>query len=338
MTATPATQPTVTFLVPCYNVSHCVSRCIDSILSCAEIHDDIELLVVNDGSTDDTLRILHDYACHYPTVVRVIDKVNGGWGSVVNLGIREAHGRYLRIVDADDWVNSSKIQEYVTQLTQLHCDFIATEYTDYYQSTDSYTPHTFMPPCYNDCCSLVTFWRRYPSAWSFPIHAVTYRTQFLQQLNLTVGERYYADIEYILYPIPKIDTLCVLPINLLVYFHGSDEQSTSASGYARHYLDYLSMTQRLINFYYQLPSDTVPAVRSCLVTNIMGTINFAYNLLLSPHYAGRIKEVRRKRRHYDQWLKTQAPTFYHHAGLTKRRGIAYIKLWRLTGINLLSLT
>ena len=100
---------TVTFLVPCYNVSGCVRRCVDSMLDTAVL-DDIEILLINDGSTDNTSEVLHEYKKRYPSVVRVIDKANGGWGTVINLGIREAKGKYIKEVDADDWVRTENLK------------------------------------------------------------------------------------------------------------------------------------------------------------------------------------------------------------------------------------
>ena len=78
---------TLTFLVPCYNVEHCVRHCIDSMLV-DPILDDIEILLINDGSKDKTLEILREYETKYPDTVRVIDKPNGGWGTAINLGVR----------------------------------------------------------------------------------------------------------------------------------------------------------------------------------------------------------------------------------------------------------
>ena len=67
-----------------------------------DILDDIEILLINDGSKDNTLEILHQYEAKYPSIIRVINKENGGWGTAINLGIREANGKYLKEVDADD--------------------------------------------------------------------------------------------------------------------------------------------------------------------------------------------------------------------------------------------
>lgn len=248
---------TITFLVPCYNVEGCVHRCLDSMLV-DDIIDDIEILAINDGSTDGTLNILYEYEKQHPAAIRVIDKPNGGWGTAINLGIREARGKYLKEVDSDDWVCSESLKEYVDFLKANEIDYIATDYTEYSKQTDHYERRSYKKEIYNNPMSLNAFWEQHPTAWNFPIHAITYRTQMLRDSEMKVGDRYYGDIEYNLYSLPHVRSICVLPINITVYFRGSDGQSTSTKGYARHYKDFAQMSMRITQFYKKLPSTLQP--------------------------------------------------------------------------------
>ncbi len=328
---------TLTFLIPCYNVSSCVSHCIDSMLV-DDILDDIEILLINDGSKDNTLEILHQYEAKYPSIIRVIDKENGGWGTAINLGIREAQGKYIKEVDADDWVSSENLIEYVAFLKSNEIDYIATDYTEYFKAEDKYTRHSYHKEIYNNTMSLNNFWENHSNAWDFPIHAITYRTQMLRNCKLKVGDRYYGDIEYNLYPLPHVQTICVLPINVTVYFRGSDEQSTSTSGYAKHYKDYVAMIQRVTKFYLQLP-DTLNRNLHCFVEDtVKGTLTRAYNLMLSPLYAGKTEGVAKDLKQYDRWLKKTSKELYTHCGRQSKHGIAYIRVWRWFRINLIKLS
>ena len=96
----------ISFVVPCYNSSSYMHHALDTIL---EIKEDIELIIVNDGSTDDTLKIAKEYQKKYPQVIKVIDKENGGHGSGVNAGLGIASGKYFKVVDSDDWVDTSSL-------------------------------------------------------------------------------------------------------------------------------------------------------------------------------------------------------------------------------------
>lgn len=299
-----------------------------------EIVDDIEVLLINDGSTDNTSSVLQDYEQRFPNVVRVIEKQNGGWGTAINLGIREAKGKYIKEVDADDWVSSESLVDYIGFLKNNEFDYVATEYSEYQKANDKYEHHGYMEEIYNKPMSLNEFWEKYNFAWAFPIHAITYRTQLLKDINLTVGERYYGDIEYNLYPLPHIKTICVIPINVTIYFRGSDEQSTSTKGYAKHYVDYVKMSHRITQFFLNHPE--VPHNLYCFVEDtVRGTLTKAYYLMMSPVYAGNVENVKKSIRDHDKWLKTTNKKLYRHCGRQRKHGIAYIRLWRLTGVNIL---
>ena len=327
---------TLTFLIPCYNVAHCVHHCIDTMLQDG-ILDDIEILAINDGSKDNTLEILRQYEAKYPTVIRVIDKANGGWGTAINLGIREAKGKYLKEVDADDWVSTDNLKEYIVFLKDNEIDYIATDYTEYFKAEDRYTRHSYHKDIYNNPMSLNNFWENHPKAWDFPIHAITYRTQVLRDNGIKVGDRYYGDIEYNLYPLPYVKTICVLPINVTVYFRGSDEQSTSTAGYAKHYKDYAAMSQRITKFFLNSPNTLNRNLFNFIDETIRGTIVRTYHLMMSPIYAGKSDSVKEELRKYDNWLKETDKELYKFCGRHKKHGISFIRLWRLFNINILNI-
>ena len=327
---------TLTFLIPCYNVSSCVSHCIDSMLV-DDILDDIEILLINDGSKDNTLDILYQYEAQYPSIIRVINKENGSWGTAINLGIREAKGKYLKEVDADDWVSSDNLKEYVAFLKANEIDYIATDYTEYFKAEDKYTRHSYHKEIYNNPMSLNDFWENHSNAWDFPIHAITYRTQVLRDTDIKVGDRYYGDIEYNLYPLPHVKTICILPFNVTVYFRGSDEQSTSTSGYAKHYKDYAAMSQHITMFLLNIPTTLNHNLYKFIDETVRGTIARTYHLMMSPLYAGKADGVKEELRKYDSWLKETNKELYNYCGKQKKHGIAFIRIWRWFDINLLKL-
>ena len=108
----------ITFVVPCYNSAAYRRHCIDTLLPGGE---DVEILIVNDGSTDGTYQIANEYREKYPTIVRAIHKENGGHGSGVNIGIEQAQGVYLKVVDSDDWVDDKAYKEYLSCIKE-HVD------------------------------------------------------------------------------------------------------------------------------------------------------------------------------------------------------------------------
>ena len=102
--------------IPCYNSEAYMEKCIESLLTGGE---DVEILVVDDGSKDRTAEIADAYAEKYPTIVRAIHQENGGHGEAVNAGIRNATGLYFKVVDSDDWVNEEAYSKILKTLEEL---------------------------------------------------------------------------------------------------------------------------------------------------------------------------------------------------------------------------
>ena len=110
----------ITFAVPCYNSAAYMEHCVDTLLQGG---DDIEIILVDDGSTkDDTPAICDRYAQQYPHIVRAIHQENGGHGEGVNQGIRNARGIYFKVVDSDDWVDVDALHKALDKLRQFARD------------------------------------------------------------------------------------------------------------------------------------------------------------------------------------------------------------------------
>ena len=89
--------------IPCYNSEAYMGKCIESLLVGGE---EVEIIVVNDGSKDRTAQIAQEYVEKYPTIVKAVNKENGGHGSAVNAGLDNATGLFFKVVDRDDWVDA----------------------------------------------------------------------------------------------------------------------------------------------------------------------------------------------------------------------------------------
>ena len=106
----------LTFAIPCYNSEAYMENCINSLLPGGE---DVEILIVNDGSKDRTAEIADAYEKKYPGIVRAIHQENGGHGEAVNAGIRNATGMYFKVVDSDDWVDQDAYAKILAKLKEL---------------------------------------------------------------------------------------------------------------------------------------------------------------------------------------------------------------------------
>ena len=110
-----------------YNVEKFIRKALDS-CCIPEIMDRLEVLVVNDGSTDSTLQIAREYEEKYPQTFRVIDKKNGGYGSTVNASIKAAKGKYFRLLDGDDWFDRDGLVRFIEELSEAQEDMIVARF------------------------------------------------------------------------------------------------------------------------------------------------------------------------------------------------------------------
>ena len=117
----------LTFVIPAYNSENFLNKGIPTMLA-PEILDKLEIIIVNDGSTDGTAQAAQKYCAQYPDTVRLFSQVNKGHGGALNTGCAAAQGKYLKVVDADDWVVSENLPEFIHQLELCDSDMVLTHY------------------------------------------------------------------------------------------------------------------------------------------------------------------------------------------------------------------
>ena len=115
-------NPMISVIVPCYNVGEYVEKCLNSLVN--QTFKDIEIICVNDGSTDNTPQILSDFAEKY-SEIRVINQTNGGLSNARNTGIENARGKYIAFVDSDDWINETFLENQYKAITKYDADISA---------------------------------------------------------------------------------------------------------------------------------------------------------------------------------------------------------------------
>ena len=109
----------ISFLVPCYNSQDYMEKCIESLLIGK---DDVEIIIVDDGSKDNTGKIADRYAKKYPDTVKVVHQPNGGHGEGINTGLKVATGKYFKVVDSDDWVGEKAYKTLLKKIKNIDSD------------------------------------------------------------------------------------------------------------------------------------------------------------------------------------------------------------------------
>lgn len=113
-------KPKVSIIVPIYNVDQYLRRCLESLVN--QSFKEIEILCINDGSTDGSQTIVDDYAKCYPNIVKSFVKLNGGLSDARNYGLDCAQGEFIAFVDSDDWIELTMIEEMYKVIIEQSAD------------------------------------------------------------------------------------------------------------------------------------------------------------------------------------------------------------------------
>lgn len=221
----------LTFAVPCYNSAAYMDHCIETLLTAGE---DVEIILVDDGSTkDDTPAICDKYAQQYPEIIRVIHQPNGGHGEGVNQGIRNARGLYYKVVDSDDWLDVEALQKVMDRLRKAAqwekpLDLLITNYV--YEHVEDGTHKVI---AYRNVFpqGKVFTWEdigRFRPSQYLLMHSVIYRTQILRDCGMVLPKHtFYVDNIFVYQPLPFVETIAYLDLDLYRYFIGRADQSVN---------------------------------------------------------------------------------------------------------------
>lgn len=219
-------------VIPCYNSQEYMKYCIESLLPGGE---DLELLIVNDGSSDKTTEIANEYAKAYPSIIRAIHQINGGHGEAVNTGIKNATGLYLKVVDSDDWVDT---RAYLKILNILK------EFTNENKSIDMFISNFVYEKegskfkkvmKYDDVLpeGKIFTWDdigKFKKGQYILMHSVIYRTQLLRNCNLVLPKHtFYVDNLFVYVPLKYVKDIYYLNVDFYRYFIGREDQSVNES-------------------------------------------------------------------------------------------------------------
>jgi len=220
----------LTIAIPCYNSQDYMEHCIESLLKGGE---DVEILIVNDGSIDSTKDIADDFAAKYPSIVKAIHQENGGHGEAVNAGLRNAEGLYFKVVDSDDWVDEEAYMAILNTLRELAggkqtldmmiSNFVYEKEGAKHKKVMSYSgtlPENELFG-WNDV-------RHFRKGQYILMHSVIYRTQLLRECGLELPKHtFYVDNIFVYVPLPYVKTMYYLNVDFYRYFIGRDDQSVN---------------------------------------------------------------------------------------------------------------
>lgn len=220
----------ISFIVPCYNSQDYLDRCISSLL--VEL-EEIEIIIVNDGSSDFTGVIADDYQAKYPSTIRVVHQQNLGHGGAVNTGIRYANGLFVKVVDSDDWVDASAYRQILLALQALAMEE---------EKVDMVLSNFVYEKAGKKYRKVMRYGRNFPEGRVFGwdeitsfrkgqyilMHSIIYRTELLRECRLELPEHtFYVDNLFVFKPLEKVERIYYVNANFYRYFIGREDQSVN---------------------------------------------------------------------------------------------------------------
>lgn len=269
----------LTIVVAAYNKEKELSKCLDSIIIEPELMKLVEVLVINDGSKDNTLTIAKEYENKYPDYIYAIDQTNGNYGKVMNHGLSLAKGKYFRTLDADDWYDTEAYAMFIRTLMDTDADMIINQRTEFLAETGRFQQ---LLPIFDkevilnqDLNASEVNWENASIRWNLNVPHISYRTTLLRDSGLQWIEGIsYTDTMFDFWPLRLVKTVRFVPLNVYVYMIGTDDQSMSPANVAKNFSHFYQIANAILDNFKDHYDESVPmySIQLKFVKQIMGYV------------------------------------------------------------------
>lgn len=314
-------QKVLSVSVAAYNAAGDLPRCIESFAESA-VFSDIELLIVNDGSKDNTLEVAKEYQDKYPASIKVIDKPNGGHGSTINRSIVESTGKYFKVVDSDDWVEVDGIERLVEYLKHTEVDLILNPF--YSVSANNMHKELTSPIEGNKWeSSKIMQFDGVCGDITLIMHSITLKTSILKNIGPVIDENcFYVDMEYTVFPVPYIDTVVLFDYPVYDYLLGTATQSMNTRNLITRREQHLRVTKRLLE--HQIEDKASHSKELLIRKRAAGAINMQLYIYYMMGSASKSEMMQ-----FDRYLEDNFKELYLYAfERGEKRRLKYISIMK----------
>lgn len=315
-------------IVPTYNMENYLDKCLSSLIlgePDSEIMCCLEVIVVNDGSSDRSSEIAHHYKAKYPNSVKVLDKKNGNYGSCINAALPIARGKYVKVLDADDWFDTEILRQYIRFLEEIDVDAIINDYKTVKVSGE--TTEVFS---YSKLSADRVFFLSEMSLYfcDVTMHAVTYQTELLRSIKYHQSEGlFYTDQEWIFLPLSQAQSLRYYPHRLYMYLKGRDGQSVSRKVWEKNYWMEIQGERNMLQTY-SIHKEGLG--NDYLRSRLLFRLKIIFDGMIHISSSQNEKLLRQ----FDKELRIQYPDIYKaasniHFATYHNLRYYYVRLWRM---------
>ena len=289
----------LTISIAAYNVEKYLRQTLDSLVMEKELLEKIEVLIVDDGSKDETKKIAKEYEQKYENSFFCLSKENGGYGSTINHALKHAKGKYFKLLDGDDWYK----KVYEVQNTE-----------------EVITKHEITKEKVLNITDLKS-----AEIKKIFMHELTVKTALLQKNHIEITENcFYTDTEFAFMPLLYAKTLAKFDSVIYCYRVGVEGQSVSLSGRRKHWIDGEKVEKKLIQEYCQYEKELAQNIREALFDILIDLAGFQYTtFFLMP----KSREVIEQVKSFDSYIRERLPELYVETG-NKYKKIKVLRLSR----------
>lgn len=314
----------ISIIIPTYNMEGYLDKCLSSLI--IGKMESVEVVVVNDGSTDASLAIAQSYVKKYPNSFSVINKENGNYGSCINAGLYSATGKYIKVLDADDSFYTANFEKMVTMLEKIDVDLFLTDFIRVYSDREKesvlHFPNSVIVNFTKEC---VQNKKLLSSIW---MHNITYKRENLIKVDYKQSEGiFYTDNEWKFKPMVTVKSAFYWKEPVYRYLLVREGQSVDDVVKARHVLDDILVTMKILKDY----NDMIvlnPEMKEVYYYTVYRRIAFIYKANIVKRGMFDNQDLLK----FDRELKKLSPEFYDEVGRRKLSKILlpfqYIKMWR----------
>lgn len=278
----------LSIIIPVYNTQDYLARCLDS-LCIPRCLDRIEVIIVIDGSIDQSITIADKYKEKYPETFVVIEKENGGHGSTINVGLQHVTGKFFRILDSDDWFDTTNFTTFLDRLQNEKCELVMTHMVKEYPNGSAIHEQ---PIKEHDRSYVTEDIISQTDHRSFAMGRCTYRTENFKNYGFRLLEKqYYEDTFLHIFPLVFLKSFSCYDLVIYHYFLDRPEQSVHQKITRRHCIFWKNIIDQMINFYLDHKERFTPKVDSYILSTIGEIVDDHYVRINELSYFEAKKEL-----------------------------------------------
>lgn len=295
----------LTISIAAYNAENDISRCLTSLIN-SGVLEKLDVVVVNDGSKDQTSKIVKEYVEKYKDSIRLIDKENGGHGSTINSSIKVAEGKYYKILDSDDWVDSDNLAKLVCYLESNNVDLVLNPYHEVLYSDHSAKKMIEMERGQLEY-EIKYDIKKLSEKCVLYMHSLTFKTDIIKKMGSIIDEHcFYVDMEYSIFPMLYVKDFVYLDYSVYQYLLGSQTQSMNMQNMIKRRDQHLKVIKRLIKFYNHYESNFSINIKNIIRLRIKYAVYQQYKIYFSMSEKSALTEIKK----FDSWLKKENLDLY----------------------------